>query len=617
MSGLSEHGASDLQLDVIDLDEAGSLPGLFRQRVARTPDAIAYRQYDADDGEWKTYTWKQMAGLVAHWQQTLANEELAVGDRVAILLRNSVEWVCFDQAALALGLVVVPLYTTDTPDNIAYILADAGARLLLVGTPTQWQSLATSRTTFPELQRVLCLSAADPSDTILRSVPALPALTEEPVGETVSRAAGPDELATIVYTSGTTGPPKGVMLSHRNILWNTHAVLEATPAYREDVFLSFLPLSHTFERTVGYYLPMMAGSCVAYARSIQTLAEDLVTIRPTVLVSVPRIYERVYAKIQKKLADKGGLAQALFRQAIAIGWRRFEAEQGRGAAPTLGQRLLWPLLRHLVAEKIMAGLGGRIRIAVSGGAPLTETIARFFIGLGLPLLQGYGLTEAAPVVSGNCLDDNLPSCVGPLLVGVEISWGDKNELLLRSPGVMLGYWQRPEATREAIDENGWLHTGDVAELVNGHICIRGRIKEIIVMSTGEKTAPADLELAISLDPLFDQAMVAGEGRPYLGALLVLNPDAWQQFAAQLALRADDPDSLQNNALHEAVLTRLAERWLHGFPHHAQVHAVCLTLEPWTIENGLITPTMKLKRTRIEERFVNEIEGMYAGHASSV
>lgn len=614
MSGPSGHDTSDLQLDVIDLDEVGSLPGLFRQRVARTLDAIAYRQYDADDGEWKDYTWKQMARLVVHWQRALANEELAVGDRVAILLPNSVEWVCFDQAALALGLVVVPLYTTDTPDNIAYILADAGARLLLVSTPTQWQPLATSRTSFPELQRVLCLSAVDPSDPLLRSVPAL---TEEPAGETVRHVADPDELATIVYTSGTTGRPKGVMLSHRNILWNTHAVLEATPAYREDVFLSFLPLSHAFERTVGYYLPMMAGSCVAYARSIQTLAEDLVTIRPTILVSVPRIYERVYAKIQNKLVDKGGLAQALFRQAMALGWRRFEAKQGRRAAPTLGQRLLWPLLRHLVAEKIMARLGGRIRIAVSGGAPLTETIARFFIGLGLPLLQGYGLTEAAPVVSGNRIDDNLPSCVGPLLAGVEISRGANNELLLRSPGVMLGYWQRPEATREAIDENGWLHTGDVAELVNGHICIRGRIKEIIVMSTGEKTSPADLELAISLDPLFEQAMVVGEGRPYLSALLVLNPDAWQQFAAQLTLRADDPASLQNNVLHKAVLARLAERWLHGFPHHAQVHAVCLTLEPWTIENGLITPTMKLKRTRIEERFVNEIEGMYAGHASAV
>lgn len=614
MSELSGHDTSDLQLDIIDLDDAGSLSGLFQQRVARTPDAIAYRQYNTGDGEWKDYTWKQMAGLVVHWQRALANEELAVGDRVAILLPNSVEWVCFDQAALALGLVVVPLYTTDTPNNIAYILADAGVRLLLVSTPTQWQPLATSRTRFPELQRVLCLSDADPSDPLLRSVPAL---TEESAGETVGHAADPDELATIVYTSGTTGRPKGVMLSHSNILWNTHAVLEATPAYREDVFLSFLPLSHAFERTVGYYLPMMAGSCVAYARSIQALAEDLVTIRPTILVSVPRIYERVYAKIQNKLVDKGGLAQALFRQAIALGWRRFEAEQGRGPALTFGQRLLWPLLRHLVAEKIMARLGGRIRIAVSGGAPLTETIARFFIGLGLPLLQGYGLTEAAPVVSGNRLDDNLPACVGPLLAGVEISWGGNNELLLRSPGVMLGYWQRPEATREAIDENGWLHTGDVAELVNGHICIRGRIKEIIVMSTGEKTSPADMELAISLDPLFEQAMVVGEGRPYLGALLVLNPDVWQQFAAQLALHDDDPASLQNNVLHEAVLARLAERCLHGFPHHAQVHAVCLTLEPWTIENGLITPTMKLKRTRIEERFVNEIEGMYAGHASAV
>ncbi|WP_338057539.1 long-chain fatty acid--CoA ligase [Sulfuriflexus mobilis] len=615
MGKIPEYNTHDLQLDVIGLDEAGTLPGLFQQRVARTPDSVAYRQYDADDGVWKAYTWKQVADLVAQWQQLLANEELAVGDRVAILLPNSVEWVCFDQAALALGLVVVPLYTTDTPDNIAYILADAGTRLLLLATPMQWLPLATSRTPLPALRRVLCLSVAegsDASDPILRNVPAL---LEKSPGETIRYVAAPDELATIIYTSGTTGRPKGVMLSHRNILWNTHAVLEATPAYRDDVFLSFLPLSHAFERTVGYYLPMMAGSSVAYARSVQALAEDLVTIRPTVLVSVPRIYERVYAKIQEKLAGKGRFAQALFRQAITLGWRHFEAAQGRGSTATLIQRLLWPLLRHLVADKIMARLGGRIRIAVSGGAPLTEPIARFFIGLGLPLLQGYGLTEAAPVVSGNRLDDNMPSCVGPPLPGVEIMLGAENELLLRSPGLMLGYWQRSEATQATIDKDGWLHTGDVAELVDGHICIRGRLKEIIVMSTGEKTPPADLELAITLDPLFEQAMVVGEGRPYLGALLVLNPDAWRQLAVQCGLRSEDPASLQASVVHEAVLARLAERCLLGFPHHAQVHAVCLTQESWTIENGLITPTMKLKRAHIEKRFVNEIQEMYAGHTT--
>jgi long-chain acyl-CoA synthetase len=360
----------------------------------------------------------------------------------------------------------------------------------------------------------------------------------------------------------------------------------------------------------------MPSSSVVYARSVRTLAEDLKTIRPTVLVSVPRIYERAFATIQAEAQRRGRPAQALLRWAIALGWRRFQAAQGRGPVLTPAERLLWPLQRHFVAAKISARLGGRIRIAISGGAPLSETIARAFIGLGLPLLQGYGLTEAAPVVSGNRPDDNQPAGVGRALPGVEIKRGPRDELLVRSPGVMLGYWRQPEATRETVDEDGWLHTGDVAELVDGHIFIRGRLKEIIVMSTGEKAPPADLELAITLDPLVDQAMVVGEGRPFLSALLVLEPDAWREFAAQFALPPGDPATLQDAAVRKAVLTRLAERWLHGFPQHAQVHAVFLMLDPWTIENGLLTPTMKLKRARVEDAFADEIARLYAGHAAT-
>ena len=610
-----KHSLSNLHLDIIGLDEVKTLSDLFQKRVARSPDAVAYRQYDTNDRAWKAYTWKQMAGLVARWQATLDKEGLAVGDRVAILLPNSVAWVCFEQAALALGLVVVPLYTTDTPDNIAYILGDAGARLLLLESPIHWQPLVGHA--LPELQRVLSLSAggdAIPSDSRLHNVSSW--LKVNHPAETMSRAIDdPGELTTIVYTSGTTGRPKGVMLSHHNILWNAHAVLETTQAYREDVFLSFLPLSHAFERTVGYYLPMMSGSCVVYARSAGMLAKDLMTIRPTVLVSVPRIYEHVYAKIQEKLVHKGPLAQGLFRWAVALGWRHFEFEQGRGSAPTRGQRLLWLLLRQLVAEKIMARLGGRIRIAVSGGAPLTETIARFFIGLGLPLLQGYGMTEAAPVMSGNRLDDNLPAGVGPPLQGVEIKMGAGNELLIRSPGVMLGYWRRPKATRDAIDADGWLHTGDVADLIDGHLCIRGRIKEIIVMSTGEKAPPTDLELAITLDPLFEQAMVIGEGRRFLCALLVLNQDAWNALSTSLDLVPTDNASFVAPAVREAVLDRIAGL-LHDFPQYAQVHAVQLLLDPWTIENGLITPTMKLKRAAIEEKLTEEIRQLYTRHTST-
>lgn len=603
--------ADRLCLDIIGCDEAVTLHGLFRCRVERSPDATAYRQYDTVAGEWKSYSWRDAGLLVSAWRQALAKEGLAAGERVAVMLNNSVEWVCFDQAALSLGLVVVSLYTTDNPENIAYILEDCGARLLLVGDGGDWDALREYK---PSLQRVLCLhrGRVDISDDDKCRY-----VDEWLVGEPrqavpVLLDVAPGSLATIIYTSGTTGRPKGVMLSHDNILRNVEAVLKAVPGYRDDIYLSFLPLSHAFERTAGYYLPVMAGSCVAYARSIQDLAEDLLVIRPTMLVSVPRIFERVFAKVQHKLREKGAIASFLSRLTEEIGWRRFAASQGRGEGPGLMQRLLWPLLRHLVADKVVSRLGGRLRLAVSGGAPLYGAISHFFIGLGLPLVQGYGLTEAAPVVSANRPENNIPESVGEPLPGVEVKIGANDELLVRSPGVMMGYWQRPGETRQAVDGEGWLHTGDQAEIVNNHIFIRGRLKDILVTSTGEKVAPAEMEMCITRDTLFDQALVIGEGRPYIAAIIVLNRSAWETLAYSLALPPADPAALDSSRIGEVVLDKM-RGLLHAFPGHAQVRAVHLTLEPWSIENGLLTPTMKMKRPEIEKRFAEEIRQLYAGH----
>ncbi|MEX0959064.1 MAG: long-chain fatty acid--CoA ligase [Burkholderiales bacterium] len=606
---------NQLTLDLIGSGEAETLPGLFRRRCERTPDGEAYRQFDPSTAQWKGHTWRDMQAGVARWQAALARERLAPGERVAVLLKNSVEWVCFDQAAQALGLVVVPLYTTDNPENIAYILGDCGARLLLVGEPDQWQAVAPLHARFPHVTRVLCVSPSSNASTSPGAMISFVAdwLADEPV-RAASHAADRHALATIVYTSGTTGRPKGVMLSHHNILWNAEAVLKLVPGYREDLYLSFLPLSHTFERTVGYYLPIMTGSTVAFSRSVQDLAEDLLTVRPTMLVSVPRIYERVYARLQHGLEEKGALAKALFRWAEKIGWRRFEAGQHRGEAPGLIAQALWPVLRHLVADKILSRLGGRLRLALSGGAPLSPKLSRCFIGLGLPLLQGYGLTEASPIVTANTSDNNLPESVGTALPGIELRLGDKDELLVRGPNVMLGYWRDTEKTRQTIDGDGWLRTGDVARIDrDGHVFIVGRLKEILVMSTGEKVPPNDLELAITEDPLFDQAMVVGEGKPHLAALIVLNAEAWRDLARAHALGPTDPQALAAPAIVEAVHARLQQA-LRSFPAHARVPEFRLTFEPWTIENGLITPTMKLKRAELEKQFAHEIRMLYADHA---
>lgn len=598
---------------VISCAEAGTLPGLLQRRVERTPGALAYHQYDPAKQRWITYSWQETQTLVARWQQALVEEDLQAGDRVAILLRNCVEWVCFEQAALALELVVVPLYTWDNPENVAYILGDSGSRLLLVGEEQQWRELAGYRARFPTLVRVLCLENGGVVG-VEQGVVFSPVADWLPDGSgaLVHRAFDPHCLATIVYTSGTTGRPKGVMLSHRNILWNAEAVLKAISGSPEDVFLSFLPLSHTFERTVGYCVPMMVGSSVAYARSVRDLAEDLLTVRPTVLISVPRIYERIYSNVQQQLKEKGALARTLFCLAEKIGWRWFEVSQGRVQDENPLRRALWPLLHRLVAAKILARLGGRVRVAVSGGAPLQERVSRFFVGLGLPLVQGFGLTEAGPVVSANRLENNVPTSVGEPLPGVEVRIEEDGELLVRSPGVMLGYWNLPDDTRAAIDEAGWLHTGDIAEIQAHRIFIRGRLKEILVTSTGEKVAPANVEMSLTQDPLFDQAMVVGEGKPYIAALLVLNPSAWRTFAAGLSLDPEDPASLRSPVAHEAVLRKLT-MLLHDFPAYSQVRSAYLTLEPWTIGNGLLTPTAKLKRPEIEKRMVEQIRALYAGH----
>jgi long-chain acyl-CoA synthetase len=356
---------------------------------------------------------------------------------------------------------------------------------------------------------------------------------------------------------------------------------------------------------------MMTGATVAYARSIQDLAEDLQTIRPTVLVTVPRIFERVYNKLKDQLAAKPPLAKRLFELAVDVGWHRFQRRQHR-AGWNLWD-LMWPMLKGAVASKVTDKLGGRLRLAVSGGAPLSPSVARIFLGLGLPVVQGYGLTESSPVISVNRLEDNLPDSVGTLLPGVEACTSNDGELLVRGPNVMLGYWNRPEATREVIDEEGWLHTGDKVKLDEaGHIQITGRLKEILVLSNGEKLPPAELELAIGMDSLFDQVMVIGEGRPFLAALAVLNREKLAELLEQLQYHGSPEEALQEESLQQRVLERISNQLSH-FPGYAHIYRAHLELQPWNVDNGLLTPTMKLRRAKIQNHYAREIEKLYAGH----
>ncbi|MDJ0807128.1 MAG: long-chain fatty acid--CoA ligase [Gammaproteobacteria bacterium] len=599
--------------DLIPLEKARTLDGLFYQRVLRSPDDLAYRHYARQGKAWYELTWRQMGDAVSRWRQALTTEALEPGDRVAILLRNCPEWVMFDQAALSLGQVVVPLYTDDRADAIAYILEDAAVKLLLVQDSRRWNRMASALQGVKPLQKVLVLDAdREPVTTNrwqgkLQDVDDWLPATAEPLTQ---RTADPNSLASIVYTSGTTGRPKGVMLSHLNMLSIAHASVTVVNCYRQDSFLSFLPLSHTLERTAGYYLPIMTGASVAFARSIPQLAEDLQVIRPSVIIAVPRIFERVYARINDQMKKRPLLARLLFRLALKVGYRDFERRMGRSHWSMY--LLLWPLLRRLVADKILAKLGGALRVAVSGGAALSPEIARVFLGLGLPMLQGYGLTETSPVISVNPMENIKPDSVGVPLRGIEVKVGKHDELLVKTPGMMLGYWNNHAATVEMIDPEGWLHTGDQARIdEDKHIYITGRIKDILVLSNGEKIPPADMEMAIQLDPLIEQVMIVGEGKPYLGALVVLNADLWGGVADEYGLDPAQVSSLQDSQLQHELLQRIKVA-LRDFPGYAKVRRVALLLEPWSIDNGCLTPTLKVKRQTVMQRFAEDIDALYEG-----
>ncbi|WP_455221818.1 AMP-dependent synthetase/ligase [Kaarinaea lacus] len=596
-------------LDVIQLERVGTLGGLLRERARRTPDNVAYRYFSRETKTWEDITWQQTVNRVAQIQAALAGDGLQPGDRVAIMLRNCPEWVQFEQAALGLGLIVVPLYTNDRVDNIAYVLQDAGIKVLLTEGQQDLNILSAISSQIGGLVRLLTLEACNNNANYSRLmrfnqwVENSIQTYENQQPELQTYRADRNDLATIVYTSGTTGRPKGVMLSHHNILFNAFKGIESINVYREDLFLSFLPLSHMLERTGGYYIPMMSGAGVAFARSVQDLAEDLLTIQPTILISVPRIYERVYGKITAQLEHKSEFARSLFHKAVELGWHRFENPGNT--------YLLWPLMKTLVANKIMAKLGGRLRIAICGGAPLSHKVAKLFVGLGLNLLQGYGLTETSPVISVNKLDNNDPASVGEALDGVEVKIGENEELLTRSPSNMLGYWNNAQATRDMIDEEGWLHTGDKARIENKLIYITGRLKEIIVLSNGKKVPPADMELAITMDNLFEQVMVVGEGCPFLCAIVVLNNEMWVEFAESLKVEPNE-QSLQHPSVTKAIQERI-DKLIYEFPGYAKIRRLALTLEPWTIDNDLITPTMKLKRHKILAHFAERIDDLYEGH----
>lgn len=539
--------------------------------------AALYRFFERE--QWNTYAAADVLRRAAHWQAALTRAGVQAGDRVALCMRNGVHWVVVDMAVLGLGAVVVPLYVDDNAENIAFCTLHSGAKLLIVDTVRQANALlATKQHQKSALPRIVCMQtkADDSVESVERFLRELPA-------NGFSLAPVPTaQLATICYTSGTSGKPKGVMLSHGNIQANVRQCQGAGIAHKDMIFLSLLPLSHMFERTGGYYLPLSLGAQVIYTRGIAQLAEDLQQQPVTTMIVAPRVLERLHARIVQGLKQQGKLDW--FNQLANAAWR---VERGEGS---LMDRLTVFVLRHLIGRKIRTRIAPTLTLLVSGGAALSSAVAKTFVAIGLPVLQGYGMTEAAPVLTVNRPESNDPESVGPALPDIEITIAADGELLARGANVMQGYWNEPEASAAMVDADGWLHTGDLAGLHEGRYTIKGRKKDILVMSNGEKFSPQDAELAILADPTFEQVMLIGEGKPFLTLACVT----------------------QNT--NERDLVRRANAELATFPRWVKVRQVIASTEPWTVDNGLLTPTMKVKRAAVLERFKTEIEKTYGANA---
>lgn len=579
--------------DYIDPNTINNLRELFQARVTRSANKIAYQYYSETEKKWNQISWQNCEQRIQTWANALKNQQYEKGDRVGILVSNSLEWIIFDQAAFACDLTVVPLYTEDRAENIAYILQDAGVKCLLIEGDSHWQRLSKVKDKLDGVECIINLERIKQNTHNQRIIYVNDWL--EPENDNlVQSSITRHELASIVYTSGTTGKPKGVMLTHDNILQNVWAGVHSIYVYPEDHFLSFLPLSHMLERTIGYYFPMLCGSTVSFSRSISELAQDLQTQNPSIIISVPRIFERVYLKVEQTIEQKGKLLKTLFDYAIKTAWQHFLYSQNkRDWSPSF---ILLPIFEHLFYKKIRQKFGNNFRFAISGGAALEFHVAQLFISIGITIAQGYGLTEYSPVISVNRLEDNDPHSVGEPLPGVEIRIGENDELLIKGKSTMQGYWHHDDETNKVIDKDKWLHTGDQAKIINNKIYITGRLKDIIVLSNGEKIPPNEIEQAILQDPLFENVIVIGEKRPYLSALVILNSE------------------LQNDSdyMTEELLEHIQAK-MKDFPGYARIHKIAVCTDPWTIDNGLLTPTMKPKRKSIIECNKKLIDELYSGH----
>jgi len=591
----------------------GTLNQLFFECVTKfdKPDALQFKR----NGRYQPISHRDLAVRVRRTAMGLLEQGLHPGERVAILSENRPEWAIADYACLTAGLTDVPLYPSLPAAQLAPMLADSGATAVFVSTATQAAKIATIRPQIPAIRLVISFNeeAAPGVDLSLGELEAWGAAADTAAAARVYReralAVRPEDLATIIYTSGTTGEPKGVMLTHDNIYSNVMAAADALPAINQDVTLSFLPLSHIFGRMADHYLMFAAGASIAYAESLETLATNFREVRPTFVLGVPRVYEKVYDAAVDKAMHGGTLTRRIFLWARAIGEQCVD-ERNAGREPRGGLAMRYAIARALVFSRLSSRMGGRIRFFVSGGAPLSREVHRFFHAAGLTILEGYGLTETSPVICVNTPAKSRMGTVGPPLAGVEVRIASDGEILTRGPHVMRGYYNKPAETADAIDSDGWFHTGDIGELRDGFLTITDRKKDLIVTAGGKNIAPAVIENRVRTNPFVSEVVMIGDRRKFPSLLIVPNFARLERWAATQSIPTTDRAALIANAAVRAKMDQEVLGPLADLAHFEQPKKIALLPQEFSIDRGELTPKMNVKRRVIDRLYKPVIDALY-------
>jgi long-chain acyl-CoA synthetase len=589
----------------------GTLPSRFLNAIDKLPSARA--QMVRRDGRWDAISSQEFLRRVAGLSTAFVELGVKPGDRVALFSANRPEWHTADFAITGAGGITVPVYFNESPDRMTYILKHCGARVVFVAGHAQLQKLLAISANLPELEQIIAADAGPelPAEC-LRHETLIAGASATDVSAYRLRTSQilPGQLASLIYTSGTTGEPKGVMLTHNNFCSNVHGVgndFEINPA--EDVALSFLPLAHIYGRTVDY-IYIFQGAPLAYVESVEAVAQALVEVRPTVSAAVPRVFEKIYARLVEQGSRNTGIKRMLFDWAMRVA-ERAAPWRANGAAASLGLKLQWKLADALVYKKIRLGTGGRLRLICSGGAPLSKDLAEFFWTVGIPIYQGYGLTETSPIVSSNYPANRFGSSGKPI-EDVQVRIAEDGEILVKGPCVMQGYYKDPEATREVLTEDGWFSTGDIGYVdKDNYLFITDRKKDLIKTAAGKFVAPQPIENALKTSPYILNAIVIGDRRKFIVALIVPNPVT---VAARLADQGIKFASNEEMAAHPAVRALIDAEVKRLTVHLAQYETIkrfALLPEDFTFDNGSLTFTLKLKRRVVEQHYHDVIESLYA------